>query len=172
MAKQIKLKLYPNISLTTKTKEWDFSRSKEELLSILDKMKDILTFHPEGVAISANQVGISDSIFLIEAETAKKWDIPRVIINPSLKTITEASKIEDVEGCLSFPNIFVRIKRDDLVACDYQDEDGAQKTIILEGFPARIFQHECEHLNGKLFIDHLPRIQKFQVIGAMKNKKG
>jgi peptide deformylase len=170
--KKINLKTYPDSSLTTPAKKWDFSRPKDELLSTIKQMEEILENHPDGVALAANQAGFKEQIFIIDSETASKWDIPKVFINPRIHGVEEGPSKEEKEGCLSFPGIFVNIRRYDIVSCDYEDEDGIKKAIIVEGFPARVFQHECDHLKGKLMIDHLPRILKYQIIGEMRNRKG
>lgn len=171
MVKKNNVKVYPDKSLEIPTIKWDFSIAKESLQSVIDLLEEELERHPEGVALAANQIGLSGRIFLIEKETAAKFDIPRVIINPILKNITESEKKEVKEGCLSFPGIFVKIKRHDSISCEYNDIDGIRKVIFLEGYPARIFQHECDHLDGKLILDRVTRIQKYQIISEMKKRK-
>ena len=170
--KQIKLKIYPDRSLTTPAIPWDFKRPKEELIEVINQMEEILKTQPNGVALAANQIGLKEQIFIIDGKTATEWDIPTIFINPNMHFMEEAATKEEEEGCLSFPDVYVKIKRYDLISCSYEDVDGVKKAIIVEGFPAKIFQHECDHLKGKLMIDYLPRIQKYQIIGEMKNRKG
>ena len=154
---------YPNKSLLTKTKEWDFSISRDELISHAVDMHEALSKSDRGVALAANQVGKNIRMFVIHDEIASSLDIPTAIVNPRI-TYSSSSKEEAKEGCLSFPNTFVPIKRSSNIGCEFFSVDGFIKHVDLSGFNARVFQHECEHLDGKLFVDNLPRILRYQVI--------
>lgn len=167
----MKIVKYPNKILTTPTVEWDFeSGKKEELLECAEKMKDLLKSTHDGVALAANQAGFNIRMFVIAEELANNYSIPSAIINPKIKPVGGDALIEEKEGCLSFPGLFFKIKRHDLIWCEFYDLDGKRLFAALEDFGSRVFQHECEHLDGKLYIDNLSRIEKYQVIG--KYKKG
>lgn len=104
---------------------------------------------PEGVGLAANQVGHDRRIFL-----AKIGQEFQPFINPE---ITHYSKdyFEEFEGCLSIPDLYGFVKRAKTVTVKYMGTDGKPKTQTFEGLPSRIMQHELDHLNGKLFIDHV-----------------
>ena len=111
-----------------------------------------------GVGLAAPQVGISQRLIVIQFPVGDNRRKPLALINPRI--IHKEGEIVGNEGCLSFPEISVEIKRHSYVEVAYEDPDG--KTRQLEGSDllARILQHEIDHLNGTLFIDHLGRIKR------------
>lgn len=170
MKSTTKILRYPNKILTTPTVNWDFiANNKTELLAMIAKMEELLKARSEGVALAANQAGFDKRLFIVTDKLAQEHNISNVFINPVLN-IVDTKMTEEKEGCLSFPELFFPVKRYDTISCDYYDLDGNKKIIILEGFIARVFQHECEHLDGKLYIDNLPRRERFQVLGKFKNR--
>lgn len=109
---------------------------------------------PEGIGLAAPQIGKSLQIFLVEFEKLK-----RVIINPVVISVGKINKKKrkekTLEGCLSLPHYYGPIRRPDEVTIKYMNEIGELKQEKFEGFPAHIIQHELDHLNGALFIDHI-----------------
>ena len=75
------------------------------------------------------------------------------------------------EGCLSFPEHFAEIDRPDKLKIEYIDENNQKKILNTDGFTSRIIQHELDHLNGVLFIDHLSRLKRDVIIRKMKKFK-
>ena len=101
----------------------------------------------DGVGLSANQVGLNEKMFV--AEVDHKF---YAIFNPKIiKKSDEKSEME--EGCLSVPDKFGTVIRADKVWLEGQNADGKKLKIKARGFLARVFQHELDHLEGKLFID-------------------
>jgi peptide deformylase len=86
------------------------------------------------------------------------------VFNP---VITEASTdvVLDEEGCLSYPDLFLKVKRPNCIIAQYQDSDGNLKEIKAEGYLAKCFQHEYDHLNGVCFVD---RVSQMKLQLAMK----
>ncbi len=151
-----KVVLYPAKILrqpTSKVTEID-----SKVINIIEDMIDTLK-QEEGVGLAANQIGEPLSIMLIDT-TPKDEDqgIKEIIINPVLK-FAEGEIVHE-EGCLSFPGLFVEVKRSNRVGISYLDKEGKEKEIELEGFPAIVFQHEFDHLNGITFIDRLKGLKK------------
>ncbi len=113
----------------------------------------------EGVGIAANQVGESLSLFLMglnEGGSRHPEGIPITIVaNPTLKPLDE-EKEDDWEGCLSVPCLRGKVPRYKKVELSGLDEKGRAFTRVYEGFPARVVQHETDHLNGKVYLDRLP----------------
>jgi len=118
----------------------------------------------EGVGLAAPQVGLSIRLFVIDADAVAKnypecKNFKRVMINPEiLERSSETVSIE--EGCLSFPGIHEKVVRSAKIRIKYLDENFAEKDEILEGFAARIAQHEYEHLEGHVFIDTISPIRR------------
>ena len=102
-------------------------------------------FHHEGIGLAANQIGMDIRAFAMMRDI--EYNDTIVCFNPSiLKSYTE--KVEMEEGCLSFPDEFINVHRPDKITVKYEDEDGKEHKITLQGLPSRIFQHELDHLEG------------------------
>ncbi len=127
-------------------------------------------FEARGVGIAAPQVGLSQRLFVAveyedDEEENEGQDKPLrskvlrdfVFVNPVLTVLNKKKDSDVTEGCLSIPNIYEEgVKRNRAVRVDYLDLDGQPQTIQAEDYLARVFQHEIDHLNGVLFLDHLP----------------
>ena len=118
-----------------------------------------------GLGLSANQVGLPYRMFVMrtmhEGETESKV-VP--YFNPELTRVSQETELMK-EGCLSFPDIYLMIKRSKTIEFKYQDVEGKEHTVMLEGLGARCVQHEIDHLNGILF---LQRASKLKLERAMK----
>lgn len=121
--------------------------------AILKEMSEIM-YTQDGVGLAAPQVGISKRFFMYDI--GEKLNI---VVNPQ---IIERSKEIEIgqEGCLSIPNVYEDIPRAINITVKYTDQDGNEYVKILEGYEARVFQHEFDHLNGKLFVDYLSLIKR------------
>jgi peptide deformylase len=115
---------------------------------------------PEGVGLAAPQIGKSLALFLMDYK-----DMHRVIINPEIVTISHnpnhstkkkrKKSSEILEGCLSLPHFYGPITRANRVTLKYKNLDGQEITEEFKGFLAQIVQHEVDHLQGVLFVDHI-----------------
>lgn len=101
----------------------------------------------KGVGLAAPQVGINDQIFVADTE-----DGPRAFFNP--KILKKSGWESFDEGCLCLPGISIKVKRPKTVTVQYLDENNQTRERRFTGLMARIFQHETDHLNGKLIIDY------------------
>ena len=109
--------------------------------------------HYEGIVLSANQIGIWERAFAMIKDLENHEVI--VCFNPRiLKSYTEEVEME--EGCLSYPNIFLKIKRPDKIVVKYEDEYKKTHKIKLQGLASRVFQHEYDHMEG---IDFTQRVK-------------
>lgn len=118
-------------------------------------MKDTLSFTKDGVALAAPQIGHNLRMFVVSPKAfpeEKQEKENLVYINPEI-TRKSGKMIEMEEGCLSVRNIYGTIKRYDKVTVRARDEQGKEFTRGASGLLAEIFQHEIDHLDGKLFID-------------------
>ena len=123
-------------------------------------LDDLLAFvsKKKGMGIAAPQVGISKQIFIMCSHPNQRYpDAPEMpptcIINPQIISM-DGSIEKDWEGCLSIPGLRALVPRADTVRVRYLKRDGQQVDTTYHGFLARLFQHEYDHLHGRLFIDH------------------
>ena len=101
--------------------------------------------HHEGIGISANQIGIWERAFAMVRDLENHEVM--VCFNPRIiKSYSEEVVIE--EGCLSYPELFLKIKRPDKIVVKYEDEDKKTHKIKLQGLASRVFQHEYDHMEG------------------------
>ena len=133
--------------LRKKITTFDFDKyTKKEIRELIKKMRTTMR-RADGVGLSANQVGLNEKMFV--AEVDHKF---YAIFNPKIiKKSDEKNEME--EGCLSVPDKFGTVIRADKVWLEGQNADGKKLKIKARGFLARVFQHELDHLEGKLFID-------------------
>jgi len=116
-----------------------------------------------GIGLAANQVGVARRVAVVDAEGEKL-----VLINP---TILEASGREiGEEGCLSIPDLFADVTRPDRIVLEATDQDGTRYRRELAGLPARAVQHEIDHLDGILFLDHLSPLKRRRLLGKWKKE--
>ena len=133
------------------------------LKGLIDNMFETLR-RSEGVGLAAPQIGLPIRLFIIDLDVLAE-DEPKykgylhTFINPEI--IEESQETTAMsEGCLSIPGINESVKRPAKVLVNYIDENGEEQERWLEGFEARVFQHEYDHLEGKMFIDHLSPFRK------------
>ena len=137
------LKLIPNTHplLHERVKSCSHDLDRREMSRILKENM----FHYKGIGLSANQIGISERVFVmmlnIETEETITCFNPRIVKRYEDEVWCE-------EGCLSFPDEIINIQRPNRIVVKYEDEDKKDHKIRLDGFAARVFQHEFDHLNG------------------------
>jgi len=137
------LKLIPNTHpiLHEKMKPCSEDLDRREMSRILKENM----IHYEGVGLSANQIGISERVFVMilhmETEEIITCFNPRII-----KRYKDCGWFE--EGCLSFPDEIINVNRPNRIVVKYEDENKKEHKIKLDGFAARVFQHEFDHLEG------------------------
>lgn len=129
-----------------------------EVREIRDLMVETLKgYGDHGAAIAANQVGYAIAMFVY-------WDLdthePVTVINPHLDVRHDQGKWDFKEGCLSLPGVYSGVLRPNHVILTAQDLEGKHMRIEGTELLGRIFQHECDHLQGRLFIDKVPEGKK------------
>ena len=149
--------IYPQKQLRVISTEIQEVNSKVQLL--IDDMLDTM-YNAPGIGLAAIQIGIAKRLLVIDiTEEDDNQRNPVIMINPHI-TLFSDEKCEMREGCLSLPDIYDVITRPDAVQVSYLDRDGNSQKMEAEGLLARVIQHEVDHLDGKLFFDHLSRIKK------------
>ena len=127
----------------------------EEDLQIAKKMLATMYSNPIGSGLAATQVGILRRLIVIDIDRDDPDNAPIVLINPEILEQEGESVIE--EGCLSIPELKAEVKRPDKIFVSAHTLDDEEIIIEDESLLARVLQHEIDHLNGILFIDHLSR---------------
>jgi len=129
----------------------------ETLVTLADDMIETM-YAASGLGLAANQVGVTSDLFVIDVGIEKEKRDPVIIINPII-TASEEEVIAE-EGCLSIPEVFAQVKRSQYVEVKGYDLKGNELRYEAEGFLARAFQHEMDHLNGVLFWDNLSKVKR------------
>ena len=129
----------------------------ETLVTLADDMIETM-YAASGLGLAANQVGVTSDLFVIDVGIEKEKRDPVIIINPVI-TASEEEVIAE-EGCLSIPEVFAQVKRSQHVEVKGYDLKGNELRYEAEGFLARAFQHEMDHLNGVLFWDNLSKVKR------------
>ncbi|OGY60209.1 MAG: peptide deformylase [Candidatus Colwellbacteria bacterium RIFCSPLOWO2_12_FULL_44_13] len=135
--------------LRRKVADFDFKAFTKKEINTLIKQMRVIMEAANGVGLSANQIGLTMNVFV--AKDDKKF---YAIFNASISKPSKTT-VEFEEGCLSVPGTFASVLRPEKVILTGYDKNGKKLKIKAWGFLARVFQHEVDHLNGKLFIDHL-----------------
>jgi peptide deformylase len=133
-----------------------------EVQKLVDDMFETMYDAP-GVGLAAIQVGVPKRV--ITADLAKKDEprAPQVFINPEIVSRSEELSTYE-EGCLSIPEIHEDVERPAQVRVRYLDRDGKPQEVDAEGLLATCLQHEIDHLNGVLFIDHLSKLKRDRIV--------
>ena len=157
-----------NPGLMNETGFWDFEDA-EATQSLAVKLVETMTKAP-GIGLAANQIGINKRVFaFLDLESPKPS--PYVVFNPIILG-RSAEIIELEEGCLSFLDMIIKIKRPAQIKVEYQNMDGSLNTAMLGGLTSRIWQHEIDHLDGVLFFNRASRWEREKAVKEWRKKYG
>ena len=120
-----------------------------------------------GIGLAANQVGLDARIFVMGSNKIDGFCNPQAFINPIITKYSMEDSV-DKEGCLSFPTLFLNVKRPKMIEATYYDIAGNQQEIRVTGYMAKCFQHEYDHLNGICFTN---RVSKLKLEMSLKKLK-
>ena len=152
--------VFPNAALRAET--CPVEAFDDELKKMIADMKETM-YLANGVGLAAPQVGDPRRLIVID------WSGSRhVLINPEILEAEGEERTD--EGCLSFPGIYEQVTRPNKIRVRYQDEEGTWHDEEVEGFLARVFSHEIDHLNAKLLIDHLSPLKRTFLRKKMERK--
>jgi peptide deformylase len=140
----------------------EVSAIDDEVRQFVDDLFE--TMHAaKGVGLAANQVGVARRVAVVETEDEKL-----VLINP---VILEAEGRDTAEeGCLSIPKVYADVSRPEKVVLEATDREGNRYTKTLDGLTARAVQHEIDHLDGILFVDHLGLLKRKRILSKWKKE--
>ena len=140
-----------------------------EIKNLMDDMLETMYAAP-GIGLAAVQIGVLKRIIVIDLSKDGEKKNPLFIVNPEI-TFKSNELISYEEGCLSIPNQFAEVKRPSSCKVNFLDYDGKKKEINANGLLATCIQHEVDHLDGILFIDHLSKLKKDLIIKKTKKQK-
>ncbi|MBI5184100.1 MAG: peptide deformylase [Nitrospinae bacterium] len=152
----LKVRTYPDPILGKNCTPVD--NVNDEVLSLINKMIETMLTIP-GIGLAAPQIGVSVRIIVVDMSLKEINMPPLSLINPEISESENKMSIKE-EGCLSIPEIFGEISRSERIEVKGLDIEGKEIVISAEGFLARIFQHEIDHLNGFLFWDRMSKIKR------------
>ncbi len=134
----------------------------DRVRKLADDMLETMYDAP-GIGLAAPQIGVLERVIVCDVATDEEAEpAPMVLINPEIEWSSEDTKVYE-EGCLSIPEYVEEVTRPASIRVAYLDRDGAAQTVEADGLLAVCLQHEIDHLNGVLFIDHLSRLKRERV---------
>ena len=149
----LKLVYAPDEILEQAVEEVDIANPGFDLVALRDKMVSIM-LDSNGVGLAANQVGLNKKIFVMGNNNERA----SMFINPQVVEVTKEQSLEH-EGCLSFPGIFVKVSRPLEIGVRFYDENLQEQQVKLEGYVARIFLHEYDHMLGITMKDRVSKMK-------------
>jgi len=159
---------FPNDILRDRMPEFDFNNPSHDPIQLEKDLIETM-FAGDGIGLSANQVGIRARVFVMghisRPETAQAFFNPVVVAN--------VDQTEDLEeGCLSFPGLYVRIKRPKKILARWQDSAGEWQEGQFEDYDCKCFLHELDHLEGIVFQDRVTPLRWALAVKKAKKNKG
>lgn len=136
---------------------------------LIDDMLETMYAAP-GIGLAAIQVGVPLRLLVLDVSEQDAPKNPQVFINPQITWQSENMRSYE-EGCLSIPGAYAEVARPDKVRVLYRDREGKEREIQAEGLLATCLQHEIDHLNGVLFIDHISKLRRDMVVRKFKKKR-
>ncbi|PQA88126.1 peptide deformylase [Hyphococcus luteus] len=140
-----------------------------ELRALMDDMLETMYDAP-GIGLAAIQVGVPLRVIVMDLAGKDEEPEPRYFVNPEILDPSEDMNVYE-EGCLSVPEYFDEVERPARCRVKYLDYDGNEQILEAEGLLATCIQHEMDHLEGVLFIDHLSRLKRERVLKKLKKEQ-
>ena len=140
----------------------------DELRALMDDMLETMYAAP-GIGLAAIQIGVPKRVIVMDVSRADEPKAPRYFVNPEILWASEEMFLYE-EGCLSIPEIYDEVERPAKVRIRYLGYDGQPVEEEAEGLYAVCIQHEMDHLDGVLFIDHLSRLKREQAVKKVKKQ--
>lgn len=158
-----------------KTKSQPVREITPEIHRLMDDMLDTM-YAARGIGLSAVQVGVLKRVIVVDTEWRESEDgqpaerRPMRMINPEIIGETEEVRLYN-EGCLSFPGQYSEVERPDAIRVRYLDEHGKEQIIEADGLLATCIQHEIDHMDGIVFVDHLSRVKRDVILRKVQKAK-
>lgn len=130
----------------------------DEVRVLLDDMLETM-YANDGIGLAAVQIGVHLRCIVLDVAVREGRNEPIKLINPEILEESQDISVFQ-EGCLSFPDQFSDVERPEKVTVRYMDEHGVQKTMQCDGIMATCIQHEIDHINGVVFVDHISKLKR------------
>jgi peptide deformylase len=140
-----------------------------EIRTLIDDMAESM-YVADGIGLAAVQIGVPKRVIVIDLDQKEGKKNPRAFINPQIIWASDDKAVFE-EGCLSVPEIWDDVERPARIKAEYLDRDGKKQLLEADGMLATCLQHEMDHLNGVLFIDHLSRLKRSMAIKKLTKAK-
>jgi len=147
---------YPDPRLRTRASA--VAQVDDSLRDFIDSLFETMYAAP-GIGLAASQVNVHKRIIVVDV--SENRDEPHAFINPELTLLGE--RIETEEGCLSVPGFYEPVIRSERIRVEALNREGAPISLELDGMLAICVQHECDHLEGKLFVDYLSNLKRSRI---------
>jgi peptide deformylase len=158
---------YPNTILDKEVPNFDFENPILDPVQLEKDMLDIMRSN-NGIGLAANQVGIETKVFVMGNPNDPSTG--QAFFNPAIVEVSQ--EVQDLEeGCLSFPNIFVKIKRPTKIKAIWQNREGIWEEGEFTGYACKCFLHEYDHLNGITFNNRVSQLKWALATKKSKNRK-
>ena len=144
---------YPNEFLEREVKDVDLENPGFDPVELKKEMVEFMIAN-NGIGLSANQIGLDAKVFVMGDSVENST----MCINPTVLQYTSDTQ-DDIEGCLSFPNVFVKIKRPKEILAEWYNENLEKQTVKIEGYSAKCYLHELDHLLGITFKDRASKLK-------------
>jgi peptide deformylase len=144
---------YPNEFLDRQVTAVDLENPSFDPVELKKQMVDIMLGH-SGIGLAANQIGLDAQVFVFGDSAANST----ICINPTVLQYT-SDTLTDVEGCLSFPNVYVKIARPKEILAKFYNEHLEECVVKIDGYSAKCYLHEWDHLQGITFKDRVSKLK-------------
>jgi len=163
--------LGPHDSLAQPSTEWEFdsAESKAQARELENAMIDFMVAN-KGIGLAANQIGITKRVFTMGSNNIEGFPFPFAAFNPKIISASTEEELTE-EGCLSYPDLWLKVKRPTTIVAEYQDSDSNTHTVEMSGLIARCFQHELDHLNGVCFVDKVSPMRLQLAMKKLRKRK-
>jgi peptide deformylase len=164
----MEFKLGPHESLTQVSTPWIFGVDSDA--AELEKVMCEFMTKNHGIGLAANQIGLTKRVFAIGSHNIDGFPAPFAVFNPKILNVSEEEATYK-EGCLSYPDLWLNLKRPAVIEVEYQDSLGNTHQAAMSGLIARCFQHELDHLDGVCFVDKVSSLKLQLAMKKLRKKK-
>jgi peptide deformylase len=147
----------------------DVAKVDAEIRALVDDMIESM-YAADGIGLAAIQIGVPKRVLVMDIDQKDGKKNPQAFINPKILWASEDLATFE-EGCLSVPEIWEDVARPAKIRAEYLDRDGKRHEIEADGLFATCLQHEMDHLNGVLFIDHLSKLKRSMALKKLQKAK-
>ena len=152
-----------------RTKSTPVDSVDDDTRKLLDDMLETMYAAP-GVGLSAIQVGVPKRVMVVDCAPDGSEPQPIHLVNPTIREASEDLRAYE-EGCLSLPEQYAEVERHDRITVDYLDRDGNPQSLEADGLLSTCIQHEMDHFDGILFVDHISTLKRSMIMKRLKKAK-